>query len=163
MGLRQLLEAGEAIELQVENQTDPYYALVEALDNAPRRLLRHAHLLSPFDNLVIDRNRLEDLFGFHYRIECYTPAAKRQYGYFTLPLLWNGEVVARLDPKAERKTRTLHVRNLVFEPGFERQDALLPDLAKELRAYAEFNSCDTIQIEKTAPTAFKKTLQKTVS
>ncbi|MFT5086102.1 MAG: hypothetical protein ACI8PG_000449 [Planctomycetota bacterium] len=126
-------------------------------------MARHCHLLSPFDNLVIDRQRLEDLFGFHYRIECYTPAAKRQYGYFTLPLLWNGEVVARLDPKAERKTRALLVRNLAFEPSFDRHDALLPDLARQLRAYAQFNNCNTIHIEKTAPQNFKKALQKSVS
>ncbi|MGY8826879.1 MAG: winged helix-turn-helix domain-containing protein [Candidatus Latescibacterota bacterium] len=163
MGLQQLLQSGEAIEIAVENQKDAYYALVKTMDEAPRRLARHCHLLSPFDNLVIDRQRLEDLFGFHYRIECYTPAAKRQYGYFTLPLLWNGEVVARLDPKAERKTRTLLVRNLAFEPSFDRHDALLPDLARQLRAYAQFNNCDTIHIEKTAPQNFKKALQKSVS
>jgi uncharacterized protein len=162
-GLRQLRAKGEVVELAVEHQQEPYYALVETMDNAPRRLARHTHLLSPFDNLVIDRYRLEDLFHFHYRIECYTPAAKRQYGYFTLPLLWNGEIIARLDPKAERKTGTLHVRNLVFESTFERHDALLPDLAKELRAYATFNNCQHIKIEKTTPNFIKNKMQTIIN
>ncbi len=160
--LPELLANGEVVEVRVEAQDNPYYALPETLDHIPRRLKKHSHLLSPFDNLVIDRQRLEDLFGFHYRIECYTPAAKRQYGYFTLPLLWNGQVIARLDPKAERKTQTLLVRHLAFEPHFTAYDKLLPDLARQLRAYAAFNDCEQIQIEKTTPQKFKKPLQKAV-
>ena len=141
--------------MQIENQEAPYYALTATLDNTPRQQKNHLHLLSPFDNITIDRDRLLDLFDFHYRIECYTPAPKRQYGYFTLPILWNGSFIGRLDPKAERKSQTFLVRNIVFEPGFKDYDALLPALAKALHRFAAFNGCTSIRVERTKPSKTK--------
>ena len=161
--LAELLDSGEAVAVQIENQETTYYALASTLQNAPRRQKNHLHLLSPFDNLTIDRDRLFDLFDFHYRIECYTPAAKRQYGYFTLPILWNGRFIGRLDPKAERKNQTFLVRNLVFEPGFTDYDALLPNLAAALHRFAAFNGCTSIRIEKTKPGKFKAPLNRALN
>ena len=158
--LDDLLEAGEAVAVQIENQEAPYYALTATLDNTLRQQKNHLHLLSPFDNITIDRDRLLDLFDFHYRIECYTPAPKRQYGYFTLPILWNGSFIGRLDPKAERKSQTFLVRNIVFEPGFKDYDALLPALAKELHRFAAFNGCTSIRVERTKPGKFKTPLNR---
>ncbi len=158
--LDDLLEAGEAVAVQIENQEAPYYALTATLDNTPRQQKNHLHLLSPFDNITIDRDRLLDLFDFHYRIECYTPAPKRQYGYFTLPILWNGSFIGRLDPKAERKSQTFLVRNIVFEPGFKDYDALLPALAKALHRFAAFNGCTSIRVERTKPSNFKTPLNR---
>ena len=146
--------------MQIENQEAPYYALTATLDNTPRQQKNHLHLLSPFDNITIDRDRLLDLFDFHYRIECYTPAPKRQYGYFTLPILWNGSFIGRLDPKAERKSQTFLVRNIVFEPGFKDYDALLPALAKALHRFAAFNGCTSIRVERTKPSNFKTPLNR---
>ena len=76
----------------------------------------------PFDNLVIQRKRLQQLFGFHYQIECYVPAAKRQYGYFCLPILWGERFVGRVDPKAHRSTGRLEVLSFSVdsEPAWER-------------------------------------------
>ena len=65
--------------------------------------------LSPFDDLIWDRQRLKDLFDFYYRIEMYTPAVERQYGYYVLPILHQGQLVGRLDAKADRKTKTFIV------------------------------------------------------
>ena len=146
--------------MQIENQEAPYYALTATLDNTPRQQKNHLDLLSPFDNITIDRDRLLDLFDFHYRIECYTPAPKRQYGYFTLPILWNGVFIGRLDPKAERKSQTFLVRNIVFEPGFKDYDALLPALAKALHRFAAFNGCTSIRVERTKPGKFKTPLNR---
>ena len=67
-------------------------------------------LLSPFDPIVADRRRAGELFGFDYQIECYTPAAKRRYGYFSLPILHRGALVGRLDPKAHRKQGIFEVK-----------------------------------------------------
>ena len=149
--LEELTSAGEAVPVRIEGQTSLYYALPEALDTIPRHQRNHLHLLSPFDNLTIDRDRLQDLFDLHYRIECYTPSPKRRYGYFSLPILWNGRFIGRLDPKAERKTKTFLVRNLVFEAGFDEYDALWPKLAEALHRFAAFNRCEMVSVEKTDP------------
>ena len=76
-------------------------------------------LLSPFDPVVWDRRRALELFGFDYRIECYTPAPKRRYGYFTLPILHRGALIGRLDPKAHRKDGIFEVKALYIEPGVD--------------------------------------------
>jgi uncharacterized protein YcaQ len=79
------------------------------------------------------------------------PEPKRRYGYFCLPILWGDRFVGRLDPKAERRERTLVVRRLLLESGLRDRDALWPDLAAELTAFASFNGCEEIRIEDTRP------------
>jgi uncharacterized protein YcaQ len=74
-------------------------------------------VLSPFDPVVWDRKRAEQLFDFSYRLECYTPAPKRQYGYFVLPLLHRGRLVGRMDAKMHRKASVLEVIALYLENG----------------------------------------------
>lgn len=86
-------------------------------------------LLSPFDNLIADRDRTEQLFDFYYRSEIYTPKAKRQYGYYVMPILHGERLVGRIDPKMDRKTKTLHVHAVHREPGAELGD-------EEVRAIA---------------------------
>jgi uncharacterized protein len=76
-------------------------------------------LLSPFDNLICDRERTERLFGFEYRIEIYTPAAKRRYGFFVMPVLHGDRLVARLDPRYDRRAGRLDVNAVHVEPGAE--------------------------------------------
>ena len=83
---------------------------------AGRRRPALTTLLSPFDNLVWNRDRDERLFDFHYRLECYTPAPKRVYGYYSLPILHRGKVVGRLDPSYDRRQRFLTIRSLHLEP-----------------------------------------------
>lgn len=79
----------------------------------------HSAVLSPFDPVVWDRKRAEQLFDFTYRLECYTPAPKRQYGYFVLPLLHKGRLVGRMDAKMHRKTGILEVIALYLEEGIK--------------------------------------------
>lgn len=110
----EMLENGQLIQLTV-NQRD-YFALPEIEHDLTRRLSRSAvKILSPFDNLLIQRKRTYELFGFDYQIECYLPAKKRQYGYFSLPLLWGQSFAGRLDAKIDRKTGVLNVLNLNLE------------------------------------------------
>ncbi|THJ36137.1 winged helix-turn-helix domain-containing protein [Lampropedia aestuarii] len=101
-------------------------------------------LLSPFDNAVIHRERLQQLFGFHYRLESYTPAAKRVHGYFCLPILWQGAFVGRIDCKAHRAKRQLEVLSLHFESGFIPADDFSARLDAALHQLAQFCACDTV-------------------
>jgi uncharacterized protein len=91
-------------------------------------------VLSPFDRLVHDRERAEALFGFRYRLEMYVPKAKREYGYYVLPLLEGERLVGRVEPRFDRKTRTLEVLGAWGDTS--RLDEALSDLARFLGARA---------------------------
>ncbi len=116
----ELVDAGELVEVAVEGWRDAGYMLPNVRLRRPTR--QHATLLSPFDSLIWERNRTRRLFGFDYRIEVYTPAPDRKYGYFVLPLLLGDQLVARLDLKADRKTSTLRVVSAFIEPGADPDD-----------------------------------------
>lgn len=159
--LDRALEAGLVTRVAVEGYEDePWYALTDALlvlDHDPVQAL---HILSPFDNLIIRRPWMEQVFGWDYRLECYLPKAKRQYGYFALPILWGTRFIGRVDAKADRKPRTLLVRQLTFEPDFDAYDEVMPLLADRLRAFAAFNDCDTVDVERVMPNRYKPALEK---
>jgi hypothetical protein len=108
-------------------------------------------VLSPFDPLVSDRQRLKELFGFDYTIECYTPAAKRRFGYFTLPILHRGALVGRLDPKAHRGAGFFEVKALALESGVEPSDDLVEGLASALRRLAAWHGTPELVIRRAEP------------
>lgn len=118
----------ELVEVQVEGWDKPGYALPASLEGTKTPKHRPT-FLSPFDNLVWERDRTERLFGFRYRLEIYTPGAKRKHGYYVLPLLVNGELVGRADMKLERAEATLAVPAMFLE-----RDGVAPeDVARALR------------------------------
>lgn len=148
--LSQMQEEGIIMPLKLHEQV--YYTRPEYLDKLPLRLpKKQLHLLSPFDNTVIQRKRLSSLFDFEYQIECYVPAPKRKYGYFVLPILWGDEMVGRIDLKAERKQKKLLLKNLVFESELTIDDTLLTALGAKLKALAQFNGCESLVVERTFP------------
>ena len=151
--LDELVEAGEVAKVQIDGWADrPAYAFsasLRDLDQGPATPM--LHILSPFDNLVINRGRLAQLFGFQYRLEAYTPASKRRYGYFSLPILWGHSFVGRVDCKADRKNNALLVRRLVFEPDPADTDAVQTALAARLWQFAAFNSCTEVRVEHVEP------------
>ena len=112
-----LLAAGEIERVDVDGWSAPAY--LRAGRTVPRTD-RGTALLCPFDPLIFFRPRVARLFGFHYRIEIYTPAAKRQYGYYVWPLLMDGRLVARVDLKADRATNSLRVVGAFGEPDMSR-------------------------------------------
>jgi uncharacterized protein YcaQ len=107
--------------------------------------------LSPFDNLIWDRQRVRDLFGFDYRIEMYTPATQRKHGYYLLPILHRGRLVGRLDPKADRKARTLIVRAAYLELEEPLTGELLAGIAGALHEFMAFHGSQRVTIERTKP------------
>jgi uncharacterized protein YcaQ len=148
--LADLVDAGEVVPVRIQGEeSGDNFALMTTIESAaelkapPPRVF----LLSPFDNLIIIRKRTLRLFGFDYTLECYLPAAKRKYGYFVLPILWGEDLVGRLDPKADRKLKTLFVRNLYLEPEFDAIDAFLPAFAETLGAFTRFNQCERVELE----------------
>ena len=120
-------------------------------------------LLSPFDPVVWDRRRALELFGFDYRIECYTPAPKRRYGYFTLPILHRGALIGRLDPKAHRKDGVFEVKALFLEPGVHPDEELATALATTLRSCAAWHGTPDVVIRRCDPPAFGILLKRALS
>lgn len=130
----QLVEQGVLREVSVDGWQDKAYVHRNA--QLPKRLFATA-LLSPFDSLVWCRPRNERLFNFHYRIEIYTPQAKRKFGYYVLPFMVNGEMVGRVDLKADRANSKLLVQSVHTEKRIKRA-AINVTLGKELSLIAKF-------------------------
>ncbi len=102
---------------------------------------------------------MRELFGFDYRIEMYTPAAQRRYGYYVLPILHRGRLVGRLDPKADRKTKTLIVRAIYLEPGEPLTDELVSAIATALREFMAFHGSESLRLKRSEPQALGPALQ----
>jgi len=136
----ELIEEGRLRRAVVEGWNKPAFVHAEA--TAPRRIRGRA-LLSPFDSLVWKRDRTERLFGFHYRIEIYTPPPKRVYGYYVLPFLLDGELVGRVDLKADRASGVLRVHGAYAELGIPQHHAAT-ELGAELTAMAGWLGLDVV-------------------
>jgi uncharacterized protein YcaQ len=141
--VRELVEAGDLVPVSVAGWRDPAFAPANARATRPTR--PHATLLSPFDSLIWDRARTARMFGFDYRIEVYTPAPKRVYGYYVLPLLLGDELVARFDLKADRKASTLRVVAAHLEPGADAKN-VAPAARAELNALASWLGLERVHI-----------------
>ncbi|MEA2023030.1 MAG: crosslink repair DNA glycosylase YcaQ family protein, partial [Actinomycetota bacterium] len=140
--LEDLTAEGAVIPVTVEGWRHPAYLHPDVV--MPRRAGGTA-LLSPFDSLIWNRDRVERIFGFRYRIEIYVPKEQRQYGYYVLPFLLDGDLVARVDLKADRKVRRLLVQAAHLEPGHE-ASRVSPWLALELREMASWLGLDEVVI-----------------
>ncbi|CDX29715.1 conserved hypothetical protein [Mesorhizobium plurifarium] len=131
--IEELVEAGELLPVKVEGWDKPAYLHKDA--RIPRRIEARA-LLAPFDPVVFERTRTEKLFGFRYRIEIYTPAEKRQYGYYVLPFLLGDRIVARIDLRADRPASVLRVHAAYAEAGAPAETAAqLFDELKQMQAW----------------------------
>jgi uncharacterized protein YcaQ len=154
-----LAESGDLLRVQVEGTSAPAYVhpdhaalLQAALTGKLKPTL--STLLSPFDPLVWDRERALALFDFDYRIECYTPDAKRKYGYFSLPILVRGALVGRLDAKAHRADGLFEVRALHLEPGVKADDLLAADIAGAIVRCARWHRMSAVRVTRTSPANF---------
>jgi uncharacterized protein YcaQ len=154
-----LEESGEIIGVQIAGQGKAlYYSTPALVEQNLRVAKKQLHLLSPFDNAIIQRKRLKDIFGFDYQTEIYLPPAKRRYGYFAQPILWGTEFVGRIDPKACRKEGVLQIRNLVLDT--EPPEALAVALSGRLKEFAAFNGCEKVKLEKVSPSGLGKMITR---
>jgi len=154
--LGDLLENGDVIAVAVKGINGTFYSSEDVLEESVR-ITRRARLLSPFDNAVIQRGRLSDLFGFDYQIEMYVPGPKRKYGYYCLPILLGDRFIGRVDVKADRRSALLRIIHLHVEAGVSEDDA--PAMAEGIRLFAEFNACKEIMVERTSPGQWKPLLR----
>ncbi len=151
--LDEMEASGELLKIVVGKNrvNDVYYASPTSLELLGKPLARSKlKILSPFDNLLIQRKRIKALFDFDYLIECYVPAAKRKYGYFSLPILWEGKLIARMDCKVNKTKSILDIHHLAFEPNIKNEDAFYDALDKELVGFLKFQGCGEYQIHKTS-------------
>ena len=142
--IRRLVDSARLTEVEVEGWGTPAYLHPDAI--LPRRA-RGTTLLSPFDSLVWYRPRVERLWDFHYRIEIYVPEPQRVYGYYVLPFLLDGELVARVDLKTSRRDEMLHVKGVFAEGGVDRK-RVGRALRKELDLIAEWLDLEDLVIDR---------------
>lgn len=162
--LAPLLRSGQLHAVAVHGWDAPGYVHADhlpALASARAGRLRATHtaLLSPFDPLVWDRQRALGMFGFNYALECYTPAPKRQYGYFVLPILHRGELVGRLDAKAHRAQGLFEIKALFLEPTVEPDERLWRELAQALQKMADWHGTPVIRVGRSQPAGWARALK----
>ena len=154
--LERLAQEGLLLQVEVDEFDEPAYIHPDRLDLIEKAASNSLEpdlttLLSPFDPLVWDRDRASQLFGFDYKIECYTPAAKRRYGYFSLPILHGGQLIGRLDPKSHRASGVFEIKALHLEPGVPVSEELVAELAVALRRLASWHATPEIVVRQTDP------------
>jgi uncharacterized protein YcaQ len=160
-GLQSCLDEGKIQPIEVESLPGVgYYAQTESLERnlSSMDLPAVVHILSPFDNLIIQRARIAQLFNFQYSLECYLPAGKRVYGYYVMPILYGTELIGRLDPKADRKKKTFILKAVYFEEDFQPDDYFFTQLARRIQAMMQFNGCVQVELGLIKPERFEAPL-----
>jgi len=165
--VRALADEGALLAVKVDGWKEPGYLHPDHLPlagQAEAGALKPVltTLLSPFDPVVWDRARASELFGFDYRIECYTPAPKRVYGYFTLPILRRGALIGRVDAKAHRRDGVFEVKTIYLEPGVRVTAGVVADVARALRDCADWHGTPRITIRRGDPPAIAAKLAAAV-
>ena len=140
---------GAIIPVQVEELRYPLYMLRDDLPRMEKVIAGEADLksrlefLAPLDPMLWDRNLIEALWGYRYSWEIYTPADKRKYGYYVLPVLYGDRLIGRIEPKADRKNGILTVQNIWLEPGVRQTKKLADKIGSAVQRLARFNGCVT--------------------
>jgi uncharacterized protein YcaQ len=168
--LQRALEAGRVRAVQSSKQGPIRYVQSDDLDSlVSARVTKRVLILSPFDNLLIQRERTSSLFDFYYIIECYVPAPKRRWGYFVTPILYGDRFAGRMDAKADRKKKVLEIKDLYLEKRMTarlkaRQESdFMEDLALALLKYMDRLNCEGIQLGQIHDPELKRLLPGAIS
>lgn len=157
--LQMMLEENAIQEIKLEG-LPTMFTRNGLLDEKFRKPTSTIKLLSPFDNSIIHRDRIKQLFDFDFRLECYVPKAKRIYGYFCLPILHGNTFIGRVDCKAHRKTGLFELIHLHIE---ERDiDQILDALVKAVQRFATFNGCQSIKLTKVNPPEYTDRIRSAI-
>jgi uncharacterized protein len=160
-----LVDAGSVVRVAVQGWDAPGYvhasnaALLKKASGGKLQAT-HTALLSPFDPVVWDRERGSTFFGFDYRLECYTPEAKRVYGYFVLPILCRGELIGRLDAKAHRAEGVFEVRALYAQPGMVWSDEQVAVVAQAIQRSADWHGTPQVRVNHAQPVRLAAALRR---
>ena len=166
--LHTLATEGLIVALNVAGWKDQAYVLsadlplVESIVRGERQPMLTT-FLSPFDNLTWNRTRLQELFGFEYALGLNLPVKQRKRGYYVMPILHNGRFVGRLDPKADRKTKTLILQSIYLEPGEQLTDELLSGIVHALHEFMTFHGSQHLTILKAEPKKLKAAILKWIT
>lgn len=158
--LEKMVQTGEVKKVTVDDLKGPLYMLPSQEINI--QLSNEVFILSPFDILNVFRHRLKDFFDFDYQIECFVPAPKRQYGYFSLPILAGDTFIARMDAKADRKQKVLIIHNIHFEPIVLEQ-TIIEKFIQALKEFIRFNQCQDVIFKRSNNEAYLATISKSFS
>ena len=153
--LEGMVKSGELEVNEIKGlEGEAYFSLPNTLsDFSNKKTKKQFHILSPFDNLLIQRKRVKEIFDFEYLLECYVPEAKRKVGYFSLPLLHGNEFMGQIDLKADRKRKQLLIRNLVWENDVKKSETMQHAFRKKLGQLMQINNCEELILEKKAKMA----------
>jgi uncharacterized protein YcaQ len=161
--LQVLMQDDLVTQVDVPKSKIPYYVLTRNLPfihevQDRRSTLDRVWFLNPFDNVLWNRARVQRLFDFEVKLEAYTPPAKRQFGYYVTPILWQHQIIGRLDPKSDRNSNTLIIQNIELTLPRKQQPEVIPYIKQELEQFKEFHAIEKIQINKTTPRNLKAQL-----
>lgn len=161
--LLMLMQEDLVTQVEIHNAKAPYYVLTRNLPfihnvQDRRSTSDRVWFLNPFDNVLWNRARVQRLFDSEVKLEAYTPPAQRQFGYYVTPILWQHQIIGRLDPKADRNSSTLIIQNLELTLPRNQQPEVIPHIKQELERFKVFHTLGRIQINKTTPRNLKTQL-----
>lgn len=160
--LESMLQKGTIQNLHFEG-VPSVFVQSEYKEKTIRTQSSNIRLLSPFDNSIIHRERIKFLFDYDFRLECYLPKEKRQYGYFCLPILFNDTFIGRVDCKAHRKEKQLEIIHLHIENNNIDIEEWISPFTELLRQFTTFNGCESIKLTQVSPSKLTNVLKKVIN
>lgn len=160
--LQTMLEEGSISQVKIEGLSSAFVQN-DVFENTFDVKNSDVWLLSPFDNAIIHRDRIKQVFDFDFRLECYTPKEKRQYGYFCLPILFGDQFIGRVDCKAHRKEKKLELIHLHIENSTIEPELWLNPFVETIKRFAIFNNCESLVLTKVSPSKLGAVAKKELS
>ena len=144
--INELVDTGELVELQIEDSNEKFYIRSEDAPLLGKKKKKNiSQFIAPLDNLIWDRGIIEEIFNFSYSWEVYTPAAKRKFGYYVLPVLYKNKFIARFEPEPNRGKNPLQIKNWWWEPGVTVNDQMLAALENVFFRFSNFLGVDMME------------------